>query len=129
MPHVHVHGYDNEVIFSPHDEESMNFKTITFTNYQTKLLFIIELELLPQLKLNFFALMLHTYTKKQVSQAKGNLIMLLTLARTYFKDRTIHKEIVYQQSQTNSVTFKTSLIILRNEFDQNLGNFLKSTQV
>ena len=82
------------------------------------------------MKLDFFAFMLHTHTQKmQVSQAKGNLIMLLTVARTYFKDRTIHKEIVYQHSQTNSVTFKTSLIILRNEFDQNLGNFLKSTQV
>ena len=24
------------LFFSPHDEESMNFKTITFTNYQNK---------------------------------------------------------------------------------------------
>ena len=68
MPHVHVHGYDNEVIFSPHDEESMNFKT----NYQKKLLFIIELELLPQLKLNFFALMLRKQRKRQKGFLKLN---------------------------------------------------------
>ena len=73
MPHVHVHRYDNEVIFSPHDEESMNFKTITFTNYQKKLLFIIELELLPQLKLNFFALMLRKQRKRQKGFLKLNI--------------------------------------------------------
>ena len=69
MPHVHVHGYDSEVIFSPHDEESMNFKT----NYQKKLLFIIELELLPQLKLNFFALMLRKQRKRQKGFLKLNI--------------------------------------------------------
>ena len=73
MPDVHVHGYDNEVIFSPHDEESMNFKTITFTNYQTKLLFIIEFELLPQLKLDFFALMLRKQRKRQKWFLKLNI--------------------------------------------------------
>ena len=42
-------------------------------DYQKKLLFIIELELLPQLKLNFFALMLRKQRKRQKGFLKLNI--------------------------------------------------------
>ena len=59
----------------------MNFKT----NYQKKLLFIIELELLPQLKLNFFALMLRKQRKRQ----KGFLKLILTITFTNYRTKLL----------------------------------------